>query len=67
MYIYLVNQSIQKKVNHGPSIRLISFFPYGKASYSDDANHRHLEASAAKRLTDLLENQVNVDLVSPFV
>ena len=67
MYIYLVNQSIQKKVNHGPSIRLISFFPYGKASYSDDANHRHLEASAAKKVTDLLINQVYVDLFSPLL
>ena len=58
-YVYLSSQSIHtKKVNHGPSIRLTSFFPHGKASYSDDANHRHLEASAAKKVTDLLINQV---------
>ena len=73
--VYLSSQSIHtKKVDHGASIRpylgesaFISFFPRRNASYSDDANHRHLEASAAKKVTDLLVNQVYVDLFSPFL
>ena len=73
--IYLSSQSIDtKKVNHGPSIRsylgesaFISLLPHRNTSYSDDANHRHLKASAAIKVTDLLINQVYVDLFSPFL